>query len=73
MGYIDLIAFSLGRRDEVPNQELARKLADQKNEAGIKEIAGHLFDKKPVHSQRLPQSALRSRIYRRGAYLALYR
>jgi hypothetical protein len=40
-----LIAYNLGRRDEVPNQELARKLAEEKNAAGIKEIAGHLYDK----------------------------
>ena len=45
MGYIDLIAYNLGRRSEVPNQVLARKLAEEKNEAGIKEIAGYLYDK----------------------------
>jgi hypothetical protein len=39
------IAFYQNRRDEVPNQELARELAQQGNIAGIREIAGHLWDK----------------------------
>jgi len=39
------IAFYQNRRDEVPNQELAKKLAETCNEVGIKEIAEALFDK----------------------------
>jgi hypothetical protein len=36
-----------GRQDEVPNQELAQELAGREDEAGIAEIAAHLFDPNP--------------------------
>ena len=39
------LACALGRRDEVPNQELAARLARTKNRAGIRELAAHLQDK----------------------------
>jgi len=45
MSVIDKLACSLGRRDEVPNQELARELAAKKDKKGIREIAGHLWDR----------------------------
>ena len=45
MSYIEKIAFHVGRRDEVPNQELAKQLAEEQNHAGIEEIAGYLQDK----------------------------
>lgn len=45
MTAIDEIAFSLGIRDEVPNQILARKLASTSDITGIREIAEHLWDK----------------------------
>jgi len=45
MSILDRLAHSLGRRDEVPNQELARELAAKKNKAGIKEIAENLWNK----------------------------
>jgi hypothetical protein len=45
MAYIQKIAYHLGRRDEVPNQELAALLAEEENHAGIEEIAGYLDDK----------------------------
>jgi hypothetical protein len=45
MTYIEKIAYHLGRRDEVPNQELAALLAKEENHAGIAEIAGYLDDK----------------------------
>ena len=45
MSVINELACSLGRRDEVPNQELARKLAAGKDTAGIRELADHLQDK----------------------------
>lgn len=45
MSILDQIAFYQNRRDEVPNQELARRLAASDDVAGIEEIAGHLFDK----------------------------
>ncbi len=45
MTALDLIAFSLGKRDEVPNQLLAKKLAAESDLTGIQEIADHLWDK----------------------------
>ncbi|MGH9877217.1 MAG: hypothetical protein ACRD5H_06225 [Nitrososphaerales archaeon] len=39
------LAHSLGRRDEVPNLELARDLAAKKDKAGIREIAENLWNK----------------------------
>src|SRR5215510_8952095 len=45
MSVIDKLANSLGRRDEVPNQELARDLAAKKDKKGIREIAENLWNK----------------------------
>ncbi len=45
MTVLDRLACSLGRRDEVPNQELARDLAAQKDAAGIREVAEGLWNK----------------------------
>ena len=45
MNYFSQIAFNLGRRDEVPNQELGKKLAQEDNAEGIKEIVGYLYNK----------------------------
>ena len=45
MSVIERIAFYRGIRDEVPNQELARELAESQNSEGVKEIAEHLWDK----------------------------
>ena len=45
MSVLNRLAHSLGRRDEVPNQELAHELAAKKNKAGIKEIAENLWNK----------------------------
>jgi len=45
MPYIEKIAYHLGRKDEVPNQELARELADKEDKNGLDEIAGYLGDK----------------------------
>lgn len=45
MGAIERIAYNVGRRDEVPNQELAAELAASKDADGIAEIADHLEDK----------------------------
>ncbi len=44
MSALDRIAHFKGRRDEVPNQELARDLAAKKDRAGIREIATSLSD-----------------------------
>jgi len=48
---LDRIAFFQNRRDEVPNQELARDLVSGDNVAGVQEIAAGL---------RHPQAAVRS-------------
>jgi hypothetical protein len=45
MSVIDKLAHSLGRRDGVPNQELARDLAAKKDRKGIREIAENLWHK----------------------------
>jgi hypothetical protein len=45
MSALNQIAFYQERRDEVPNQELARKLAESKDIAGIREIADNLWNK----------------------------
>jgi len=45
MSVIDKLAHSLDRRDEVPNQELARELAAKKDKKGIREIAENLWHK----------------------------
>jgi len=45
MSVLNRLAHSLGRRDEVPNQELARDLAAKKNKVGIKEIVENLANK----------------------------
>jgi hypothetical protein len=42
---LNKIAFYQNRRDEVPNQELAKELAETENKAGIKEIAENLHHK----------------------------
>lgn len=45
MSVINRLANSLGRRDEVPNQELAGDLASKKDKKGIREIAENLWNK----------------------------
>ena len=45
MSVLNRLASLLGRRDEVPNQELARDLAARKDKAGIREIAENLWNK----------------------------
>ena len=45
MSVLSRIAHLQNRRDEVPNQELARDLAEQKNREGIREIAENLWNK----------------------------
>jgi hypothetical protein len=45
MSVLNRIAHLQGRRDEVPNQQLARDLAAKKNKAGIREIAENLWNK----------------------------
>ena len=45
MSVLDQLASSLGRRDEAPNQELARDLAAKKDKKGIRELAENLWNK----------------------------
>jgi hypothetical protein len=45
MSVLNRLASSLGRRDEIPNQELARDLAARKDINGIQEIAENLWNK----------------------------
>src|SRR6266542_2737432 len=45
MSVLDQLASSLSRRDEFPNQELARDLAAKQNKTGIHEIAENLWSK----------------------------
>jgi hypothetical protein len=45
MSILNRIAFLQNRRDEIPNQELARELAEKKDGQGIKEIAENLWNK----------------------------
>lgn len=44
MSALERIAYFKGRRDEVPNQELARNLASRKDRRGIREIAENLWN-----------------------------
>ncbi|MBN1454016.1 MAG: hypothetical protein JW963_23575 [Anaerolineales bacterium] len=45
MSVLNRIAHFQNRRDEVPNQELARDLAERKDREGIREIAENLWNK----------------------------
>src|SRR5512133_483452 len=45
MSILNRLASLQNRRDEVPNQELARDLAANKDEAGIREVAENLWNK----------------------------
>lgn len=43
MSVLDKLACRLGRRDEVPNQELARELASREDGPGVRELTEALF------------------------------
>jgi hypothetical protein len=45
MPVLNQIAYFQNRRDEVPNQELARRLADTGDQEGVREIAENLWNK----------------------------
>ena len=45
MSTLQKIAYYQNRRDEVPNQQLARELAQMRDEQGIREIAENLYNK----------------------------
>jgi HEAT repeat protein len=46
MSVIDKLAASLGRRDEIPNQELAREIVKKNDESAVKELAENLSHRK---------------------------
>jgi hypothetical protein len=48
MTILSQIAFFQNRRDEIPNQELARQLAEAGDSPGIGEIAENLWNKNPA-------------------------
>ena len=45
MGVIEKLASSLNRRDELPNQELAKEIAAKKDAEAIEELVDHLHSK----------------------------
>lgn len=45
MSVLDRIASAQNERNELPNQKLARELAQKADRAGIREIAAHLWDR----------------------------
>jgi hypothetical protein len=45
MSIIEQLASSLGRKDEVPNQELAKKIAAKKDSKGVQELINNLNNK----------------------------
>ncbi len=45
MSVLERIAYFQGRRDEVPNRELAKQLVETRNRDGIREIAANLWRK----------------------------
>ncbi len=47
MSVLNKIAYFQNRRDEVPNQDLARELAQKKNRKGVREIAENLWNENP--------------------------
>lgn len=45
MSVLDQLAWALGRRDETPNQELARRLAETDDTDGVAELAANLWNR----------------------------
>jgi hypothetical protein len=45
MSVLDKLATALGRRDEVPNQELARRIVRERNAAAVQELVDNLANK----------------------------
>ncbi len=43
MSVVPKLACSLGRNDEIPNQDLAKEICQAKDEASIKELVAYLF------------------------------
>lgn len=68
---LNMIAHIQGRRDEVPNQQLAAELARTKNRSGIREIADNLRNEDP-HIQADCLKVLYEIGYREPALVAKY-
>ena len=47
MSVLNRLASSQGRRDDIPNQQLAKELAQARDKQGVREIAEHLADDHP--------------------------
>ncbi len=45
MSILHKLSSALGRRDELPNQELARKIAEAEDKEGVKELVQNLSNK----------------------------
>ncbi len=45
MSVLEKLATALGRRDEVPNQELARDIVRERNAAAVQELVENLANK----------------------------
>ncbi len=59
MSVLNRIAHFQNRRDEAPNQQLARELAAAKDRKGIREIAENLWNENPnVMSHSTPRQRL---------------
>jgi hypothetical protein len=56
MSIIDQLAVSLGRRDEVPNVELAEKIASKGDKAAVKELVENLSNK----NKNIPPDCLKT-------------
>nr|WP_299170881.1 hypothetical protein [uncultured Allomuricauda sp.] len=50
MGVIDKLASSLNRRDEVPNQELAKEIVLSQDKEAVKELVENLANKKAIQN-----------------------
>lgn len=50
MSIIEKLASSLNRRDEVPNQELAKEIVLSKNKKAVKELVENLSNKKAIQN-----------------------
>lgn len=48
MSVLDQLASALGRRDDAPNQALAKKLVEQQDQVGVQVLAAHLTSEDPA-------------------------
>jgi len=62
MSVLEKLATSLGRRDEVPNQELARRIVHERNTSDVQELVDNL-----VHKDKAIQGGCIKVLYEIGA------